>query len=284
MSRTVLGFLGLVAAAAVCGCVGGRDPAAGTERGPCYGNGTCNPGLSCLSDLCVVIDAGATHRDAGTDADSGDAATVISVGACDALAQSGCDAGQACIPKVVAEDGGTSTMVETCAAAGSAAVGEECTAHGPLCVPGAMCVSNLCVRLCDTGSDTDPDSCCIPMMWSGAGSRIGAALPTCDAFAQGCAGNWPCIAAPPAVLCSPVRYATWAYKDGDSCQAATCVPGLQCVDEGFGPVCRPFCDASVGGSCRQHQVTSCTPVSTLAGGSFPHVPNNLGICTTATSL
>lgn len=27
--------------------------AAGAERGPCYGNGTCNDGLICLSDLCV---------------------------------------------------------------------------------------------------------------------------------------------------------------------------------------------------------------------------------------
>jgi hypothetical protein len=25
----------------------------GTERGACYGNGTCNDGLTCLSDLCV---------------------------------------------------------------------------------------------------------------------------------------------------------------------------------------------------------------------------------------
>jgi hypothetical protein len=31
---------------------GGRAP--GTERGPCYGNGTCDTGLSCLSQLCVV--------------------------------------------------------------------------------------------------------------------------------------------------------------------------------------------------------------------------------------
>jgi hypothetical protein len=28
-------------------------PAPGTERGACYGNRTCNDGLSCLSDLCV---------------------------------------------------------------------------------------------------------------------------------------------------------------------------------------------------------------------------------------
>jgi hypothetical protein len=35
----------------VIGC-GDRTPA-GAERGPCYGNGTCEPGLLCLSDLCV---------------------------------------------------------------------------------------------------------------------------------------------------------------------------------------------------------------------------------------
>lgn len=28
--------------------------AAGKERGPCYGNGTCDQGLTCLSQLCVV--------------------------------------------------------------------------------------------------------------------------------------------------------------------------------------------------------------------------------------
>lgn len=31
---------------------GGRAP--GTERGPCYGNGTCDTGLSCISELCVA--------------------------------------------------------------------------------------------------------------------------------------------------------------------------------------------------------------------------------------
>ncbi len=28
-------------------------PEAGTERGPCHGNGSCNDGLVCRSDLCV---------------------------------------------------------------------------------------------------------------------------------------------------------------------------------------------------------------------------------------
>jgi hypothetical protein len=33
---------------------GGGGAAAGKERGPCYGNGTCDKGLVCLSDLCVA--------------------------------------------------------------------------------------------------------------------------------------------------------------------------------------------------------------------------------------
>jgi len=32
---------------------GGGASAEGTERGACYGNGTCNNGLTCLSNLCV---------------------------------------------------------------------------------------------------------------------------------------------------------------------------------------------------------------------------------------
>lgn len=40
---TCLGF-------AACGK---NAPAAGTERGNCYGNGTRNPGLTCLSEVCV---------------------------------------------------------------------------------------------------------------------------------------------------------------------------------------------------------------------------------------
>lgn len=39
-----------VAALAACGADG---PAAGSERGPCYGNGSCDDGLVCASDHCV---------------------------------------------------------------------------------------------------------------------------------------------------------------------------------------------------------------------------------------
>jgi hypothetical protein len=33
----------------------GDTGAPGTERGPCYGNGTCNRGLTCASNLCVAL-------------------------------------------------------------------------------------------------------------------------------------------------------------------------------------------------------------------------------------
>jgi MYXO-CTERM domain-containing protein len=38
----------------VAGSGGTGGKAAGTEGGPCYGNGTCNSGLTCLSQLCVT--------------------------------------------------------------------------------------------------------------------------------------------------------------------------------------------------------------------------------------
>jgi hypothetical protein len=49
--RTLVGIL-VVAALAGCNS-GGGEAKEGSERGPCYGNGTCNDGLVCLSELCV---------------------------------------------------------------------------------------------------------------------------------------------------------------------------------------------------------------------------------------
>jgi hypothetical protein len=40
----------------LAGC-GKSGAPAGAERGACYGNGTCNAGLTCLSDLCVATAA-----------------------------------------------------------------------------------------------------------------------------------------------------------------------------------------------------------------------------------
>jgi hypothetical protein len=43
----------LLVASALAGCKGSSGYPRGTEKGRCYPNGTCNAGLTCLSDTCV---------------------------------------------------------------------------------------------------------------------------------------------------------------------------------------------------------------------------------------
>jgi len=50
--RNLAGVVVLVVALVACKKADGAA-AEGAERGRCYGNGTCNQGLVCLSDLCV---------------------------------------------------------------------------------------------------------------------------------------------------------------------------------------------------------------------------------------
>lgn len=56
----------VVAAGVMAGC--GAGPVTGDERGPCYGNHTCNDGLACLSDVCVRIPDASVDGDPGIDA------------------------------------------------------------------------------------------------------------------------------------------------------------------------------------------------------------------------
>jgi hypothetical protein len=62
-------FGALIAIAAACSS-GYSSAASGTEGGPCYANGTCNAGLTCASNLCVVIDAGTSSADGSATPDA----------------------------------------------------------------------------------------------------------------------------------------------------------------------------------------------------------------------
>jgi len=84
-----------------------ESPAAGTEGGECYPNGTCNSGLTCLSGLCV--DAGGSGPGDDT-----------SGGAC----QPDCS-GRECGPDPVCEE-----SCGTCAA-GEDCQGGQCATEGP---------------------------------------------------------------------------------------------------------------------------------------------------------
>jgi hypothetical protein len=60
------GASSLLALTAMSGCSDDdEEKAAGSEGGPCYGNGTCNPGLSCLSQLCVATSGSGGNAGAG---------------------------------------------------------------------------------------------------------------------------------------------------------------------------------------------------------------------------
>jgi hypothetical protein len=63
-AETASAFVVVVAMSHACGG-SSSSTANGGLRQPCYGNGTCNAGLTCASDVCVVI------GDAGVDASSG---------------------------------------------------------------------------------------------------------------------------------------------------------------------------------------------------------------------
>ncbi|HEY7375038.1 MAG TPA: hypothetical protein VIF57_22950 [Polyangia bacterium] len=90
LRRPSLAWLFTIVVAAVAltaaACGGGSERCAqGTERCACYGNRTCNSGLSCLSDVCVNPEAGA--------AGSGGAAGIAGSGGAVGIAGSGATAG-----------------------------------------------------------------------------------------------------------------------------------------------------------------------------------------------
>src|SRR6185503_7716622 len=66
------------ASAILAGACGGGSggPKAGEERGPCYGNGSCNPGLTCASNTCVNVSGSG-----GASGQGGGAGTMGSAGA-----------------------------------------------------------------------------------------------------------------------------------------------------------------------------------------------------------
>lgn len=78
---------GVAAVVAVIGlgCGGKHDAATGSERGPCYPNATCDEGLTCLSSVCVHVDADA----------AGDATGPLGIGGNDAGTGSGTAGGGA---------------------------------------------------------------------------------------------------------------------------------------------------------------------------------------------
>src|SRR5262245_15922747 len=84
--QSVVSWLGLVsvlAAALAVGCGNSSQTPAckpGMERCDCYGNGTCNTGLECRSNLCVSAAAGGASGSTAGRGGSGAAGTTGAAG------------------------------------------------------------------------------------------------------------------------------------------------------------------------------------------------------------
>ncbi len=89
-TRGTMCLLGLLGAAAI-GCSDGstvvdQGTPAGTNGGPCYGNGSCNAGLSCVASVCGGADATADDSAGNDTATTGDAPPTADSAATDANA------------------------------------------------------------------------------------------------------------------------------------------------------------------------------------------------------
>jgi hypothetical protein len=220
-----------VAFAVIAAACGGRTSAAAGElRGACYGNGTCNAGLTCLSDVCVVApggDGGSGSSGGGSSSgsessSSGSASSSSgSSSGADASCPSGCPFG-------VCKDGTcTSTCSVTCP--GCCDAREQCqmgTANlncgtgGVVCADcsatiGATCMGGVC-----TGGpgDANCSSTCMGCCDENDVCHMGVVDTACGTGGLTCSN------------CTLIDGGT--CSNGESCAAPCppCGPGQQCFD------------------------------------------------------
>lgn len=154
-----------------CGSGSGGDatPGAGSERGPCYGNGTCNAGLVCRSERCV---APASSGGDGATTDGG-AGNTNATGGADGTETGGTNASAG-----NAATGGTKATGGTTATGGTKAVGGSGgsapngggaanAGAGGEPDPGSASDAPSCVGLAASCGPAANDSCCSSLLVPG---------------------------------------------------------------------------------------------------------------------
>ncbi len=185
---------GAVAGTPVTGAggTGGDDCPDGTERCACYGNGTCNAGLVCASNLCVRLGSGGTTG-AGGSATGGTAGAMGGCGpdefrcasgecvdvsrVCDGLTAD-CQDGSDESPSLCSGSGGTGGVTAGAggnSAGGTAGAATGCAADEFAC--GFMeCIATALVcdgtPHCADSADEDPSTC--GAAGGGAGGSVGS--------------------------------------------------------------------------------------------------------------
>lgn len=174
------------------------------------------------------------------DAD-GDTTADVPPGACDPVAQTGCEDDEVC-----SYDQGASTP--GCFLAGDVESGEACGADAG-CASG-ICLSlnqteSRCYAFCESVADCGPDVDCLDL--DGAAydvCEIDGIYDTCDLVEQDCADDKGCygVDGEPEPICLPPG----DVAAGEACDAANdCVVGAVCV----GDTCRTVCDTTDGEAC-----------------------------------
>lgn len=196
--RSVL--FGMVAVFSAGACSGSSDSsfggaAEGTERGACRANHSCDPGLVCLSDLCVSQGSSGGNAGSGgsSDAAAGSGGSNAGSGGSSAGAagSGGSSAGAAGVGGSSGGAAGASGSGGTAGASGSAGAGASCQGSHPNIEQQR--------RFCDVGSCycTDPFDTCFS---SSSADRCCQDTPICGDNTTGggvnCAGMHPIIGPP----------------------------------------------------------------------------------------
>jgi len=146
-SDNAVGF-GLVfaLATALAAACGAAPKAEGTEGGPCYGNGSCNAGLACLSHLCVDASG---YVVPGT----GDASPDLTGPVLTPDAAATPDAATDAISADATAEAGPPASALITGACGISAPSQGCSdcLNGPCCEAGMVCISVAECAMCMTG-------------------------------------------------------------------------------------------------------------------------------------
>jgi len=164
-------ILMLGAISVAVGCSSGKP--AGTEGGACYGNGSCNSGLICLSHVCVSPGDGAAGSSAGGSAGGGTGGGSGTTGAAGAGATGGTGGGS---------DGGAPVVGVPCGPSSVCNSGSACCL-GPLNTATCEmpCATGLDSYACDGPEDCNAGSSCCASASSGTVNAACSASGACSA-------------------------------------------------------------------------------------------------------
>lgn len=215
-------------------------------------------------------------------------------GACDPLAQDGCDVGEKCSVRVDSEVPYMTTV--TCVPNGNAPVGGLCGFGEPgergydTCQAGSFCLEGVCTPVCAPGAGGCAGETCIEYGGIFEGDGLGLCTPLCEPVAaEGCALEQGCYLRLDTGLAT--CHGAGDLGQGEACAYIdACERGLGCVllaPDQQSTVCAAFCDPTTGvtasgGSCAEALGPDAGAPACAAIGAFyqdaPEVPAGVGMC------